>query len=215
MPGVVKSDSPPAQPPTPPPLPSAPRRRHLDERPSQYMANLEAAGPEAIRELLMAPQIPASPPQYKPIHYFFYGTLKDPRMLAEVLGVDEAPTLRPAKIIGYRLTNWGDYKALIDGKSGEEVLGVACEITTPEDEHKLAYYETNAYCLAPCLVDFTDGQEPVQVSANTFMYAGDEVALQEGRFDRKLWELQMGTRLPASWHEGKKTWEEEVFMRFE
>ncbi|KAK6855675.1 hypothetical protein PG995_007826 [Apiospora arundinis] len=212
MPGVVDSDSPPAQPPTPPPLPPAPRRRHLDEHPSQYITNLEAAGPEAIQELLRVPHTPPPPPEYEPIHYFFYGTLKDPSMLASVLGVDEAPTLRPAKIIGYRLTNWGDYKALIDGKAGEEVLGMACEIATAEDEQKLAYYETNAYRLAPCLVDFTDGQEPVQVSANTFKYAGDEAALQAGRFDRKLWEMQMGTRLPANWHESKKSWEEQLDM---
>lgn len=33
----------------------------------------------------------------------------------------------------------------------------------------------------------------------TFKYAGDDKALKAGRFDRKLWELQMGTRLPDKW----------------
>ncbi|KAK8066892.1 hypothetical protein PG997_013639 [Apiospora hydei] len=194
------------RPPTPPPLPPAPRWRHMNEHPSQYLANLEVAGEEAIQQILTAPHSPhpPPPPQYEPIQYFFYGTLKNPRVLADVLGVDETPLLRPAKIIGYTLTNWGDYKALIDGAPGEEVLGVACEITSAEHEHKLAYYETNTYCLAPCFIDFADGKEPKQVSGNTFMYAGDAVALQEGRFDRKLWECQMGTRLPANWHSTSK-----------
>ena len=140
---------------------------------------------------------------YKPIHYFFYGTLKDPRVLANILGVEQAPALRAAKIIGYSLANWGDYKALVDGRPGEEVVGVAGEITSAEDEHKLVYYETSAYCLASCRIFFIDGREPSQLSGKTFMYAGDAVALQEGRFDRRLWELQMGTRLPANWNESR------------
>ncbi|KAK8135501.1 hypothetical protein PG984_003441 [Apiospora sp. TS-2023a] len=177
----------------------------MDERPSQYMANLEAAGPEVIQQILTAPHPPRSPERYKPIHYFFYGTLKDPRVLAEVLGVEQAPALRAAKIIGYSLTNWGDYKALVDGRPGEEVVGVAGEISSAEDEHKLAYYETSAYRLAPVRIFFTDGQEPSQLSGKSFKYAGDAVALQEGRFDRELWELQMGTRLPANWHESKRS----------
>ncbi|KAK7965889.1 poly polymerase [Apiospora aurea] len=180
-------------PPTPPPLPPAPRWRRMNERPSQYLANLEAAGEETIQEILRAPHSLPPPPQYEPIHYFFYGTLKNPRVLVDVLGTGQAPLLRPAKIIDYTLANWGDYKGLIDGSPGEEVLGLACEITSAEHEHKIAYYETNAYCLAPCLIDFADCKEPKQVSGNTFMYAGDAAALQEGRFDRKLWECQIGT----------------------
>lgn len=93
----------------------------------------------------------------------------------------------------------------MDGETGEEVVGVAGEIASAEYEHKLAYYETSAYCLAPCCIFFTDKQEPSQLSGKTFMYAGDGVALQEGRFDRQLWELQMGTRLPANWHESKRS----------
>lgn len=58
-----------------------------------------------IQQILTAPHPPRTPTEYKSVHYFFYGTLKDPRMLAEVLGVEQAPVLRPAKIIGYSLTN--------------------------------------------------------------------------------------------------------------
>ncbi|KAF4446248.1 Poly polymerase [Fusarium austroafricanum] len=63
----------------------------------------------------------------------------------------------------------------------------------------LAYYETGAYELAPCLIQFTDGQEPQQVLGKTFMYAGDAQELKDGRFGIKLWELQMGMRLPPNW----------------
>ncbi|KAJ5246118.1 hypothetical protein N7468_001101 [Penicillium chermesinum] len=32
--------------------------------------------------------------------YFFYGTLLDPNMLVEILGLDQTPTLRPASLDG-------------------------------------------------------------------------------------------------------------------
>ncbi|RYO94928.1 hypothetical protein DL766_001231 [Monosporascus sp. MC13-8B] len=108
--------------------------------------------------------------------------------------------MRPAKIEGYSLTKWGDYKALIGGEPGEEVHGMAYEVCSPEHEFNLAYYETNAYDLAPCLRQFTDGAEPKKIIGRTFMYAGDTAALKEGRFDRKLWEFRMGSRLPENWH---------------
>ncbi|KAK8041449.1 poly(A) polymerase pla1 [Apiospora phragmitis] len=159
-------DGTPKRPPTPPPLPPAPRRRPMAERPSHYMADLEAAGLEATQKILTAPHIP------------------HPRILAEVLGVENAPVLRPAKIIGYHLTNWGDYKALVDGEAWEEVVGFACEITSAEHEHKLAYYEISAYRLAPCLIDFTDGQEPAQVwgirsSYDLFCFSTTSVSFQQ------------------------------------
>ncbi|KAI0870427.1 hypothetical protein GGS24DRAFT_493026 [Hypoxylon argillaceum] len=74
--------------------------------------------------------------------------------------------------------------------------GFAYQVQTTEHEFKLARYETNAYKLHPCRIRFTDDREPRELSGNTFMYAGDAAALQAGRFDRVLWELQMGTRLP-------------------
>ena len=35
-------------------------------------------------------------------------------------------------------------------------------------------------------------EESAGVNGNTFKYAGDTQALREGRFNHKLWELQMG-----------------------
>jgi hypothetical protein len=136
---------------------------------------------------------------YKPVYYFFYGTLTQPKILSYILDLKQPPVLRPAKLIGYALTNWGQYRALIDGKPGEEVTGYAYLVGLIDDELKLARYETNAYELVQCRIQFTDGQSPAQVHGMTFKYAGDDEALKAGKFDRKLWELQMGTRLPEKW----------------
>lgn len=136
---------------------------------------------------------------YQPIHYFFYGTLTQPEILSHILDLTTPPVLRPAKIIGYSLTNWGQYPALINGKSGEEVTGYAYLVESIDDELKLARYETNAYKPASCRIRFTDGQDPVQTLGLTFKYAGDDEALKAGKFDRKLWEMYMGMRLPEKW----------------
>lgn len=60
--------------------------------------------------------------------------------------------------------------------------------------NKLARYETTANEARKCLIFFKDGsteQEEVQ-EGMTFKYAGNDQARKEGRFDRVLWELQMG-----------------------
>ncbi|KAH9908364.1 hypothetical protein F4778DRAFT_716990 [Xylariomycetidae sp. FL2044] len=190
------------KPPTPPPLPpTTATDRQLNERPSQFLANLEAAGEDFWATV---PADYAPPAKYHPMLYFFYGTLMKPDVLKQVLQLDHDPVLRPAKVIGYSLTKWGDYHALIDGEPGEEVTGVAYEVDSPEHEYRLAYYETNAYDLDSCFIYFTDGQEPEKILGSTFTYAGDAMALKEGRFDRKLWEFRMGRRLPETWKESNR-----------
>ena len=166
------------------------------ESPSPYQACLASAP----KDYLIPVEVDKPKPYvYEPIFYFFYSTLTQPEVLKRILDLDHVPKLRPAKIIGYSLTAWGQYKALIDGEPGEAVFGSAYIVQSPEDEYKLAYYETNAYRLANCWIRFLDEQEPRAVGGNTFMYAGDAQASKEGRFDRLLWELQMGVRLPPSW----------------
>lgn len=143
---------------------------------------------------------------YEPIYYFFYGTLMKPNILKGVLNLQTEPILRPAKVYGYELTNWGQYKALVDGESGTALTGCAYLVESLEHEYRLATYETGAYTLKPCSIYFTDGpggrEDDRPTAGKTFMYAGDAVALKEGRFDRLLWELQMGTRLPPEWGRG-------------
>lgn len=145
---------------------------------------------------------PYQEPTYKPTFYFFYGSLIQPEILRHIQDIpkDQDIKLRPAKLIGYSLSNWGQYKALVDGEPGEEVRGQAYFVTSIEDKYKLARYETTAYKAKKCIIFFEDGMEPgEEVEGMTFKYAGDGQALKEGRFDRVLWEMQMGTRLPDSW----------------
>ncbi len=143
---------------------------------------------------------------YEPIYYFFYGTLMKPDILKGVLSLQTEPILRPAKVYSYSLANWGQYKALVDGEPGTSLSGCAYLVESVEHEYRLARYETGAYTLKPCSIYFTDGpggrEDERPTAGKTFMYAGDAVALREGRFDRVLWELQMGTRLPQGWGRG-------------
>ncbi|KAH6839569.1 hypothetical protein B0I37DRAFT_237141 [Chaetomium sp. MPI-CAGE-AT-0009] len=188
-PGAVgKSAPPPPPPPPPPPLPS------LSRNPPTHKA---VTVPERPTEHAGPPSDNIDPHPFEPVYYFFYGTLRKPNILQGVLGLDSEPTLRPAKIHDYELANWGQYRTLVDGDPGAVVNGYACRVQSAEGEYKLAYYETNAYALASCKIHFTDGGDHSgPVDGKTFKYAGDAAALKEGRFDRVLWERQMGQPLP-------------------
>ncbi|KAJ5827196.1 hypothetical protein N7447_003959 [Penicillium robsamsonii] len=103
-------------------------------------------------------------PEY-PLYYFLYGTLTAPATLQRITDLPEVPKMRKAKLIGYAFARWGDYPMLIDGKSGQEILGYRAD--------KLAYYETNAYREARSLIYFADNEEPAKAPGKTFVYAGD------------------------------------------
>ncbi|KAK3306063.1 uncharacterized protein B0T15DRAFT_567797 [Chaetomium strumarium] len=184
----VTTTCPPPPPPLPPLLASARAAPPVDDnsRPSPFLEKLDSMPANYVFEL------PEEPPYiYTPSYYFFYGTLMNPDIL------------KGAEIYGYSLSNWGQYKALVDGEPSAVVTGCAYMVQSVEEEFKLAYYETNAYELALCEIYFTDApsgkenEEPVV--GRTFKYAGDAEALKDGRFDRTLWELQMGRRLPPAW----------------
>lgn len=64
------------------------------------------------------PEPPVDPFASPTGSYFFYGTLMDPALLAEILDLTEKPVLRPAYIVGYSCKLWGQYAALIDGPVG-------------------------------------------------------------------------------------------------
>ncbi len=185
-------------PPTPPPLPPVPPSRQ--QKPSIYLAKLQSAPENWLSAPVESPAKPR-PVLYGPSHYFFYGTLTQPEILKRILDLDVEPELRPARVLGYRLSSWGQYKALVNGKPGDEVFGYSFFVQSPEHEFKLARYETSAYELAPCQIYFTDEKEPRQSAGKTFMYAGDSRALKGGRFDPVLWEIQMGTSLRPKWRE--------------
>lgn len=129
--------------------------------------------------------------------YFFYGTLSDPSFLSEVLGLSEKPTLRPAKLVGYSLKLWGQYPALVDGPTGATVEGMVYEVRSEKHGERLADYETKAYTAAPCLICFTDGKNPDEVSGTTFKYVGNPLDISEGQFDLTVWLQRMGRRRRA------------------
>jgi gamma-glutamylcyclotransferase (GGCT)/AIG2-like uncharacterized protein YtfP len=70
-------------------------------------------------------------------HYFFYGTLMDASMLAQVLKLRDPPQLQPANIIGYRRAYWGPYPALLDGPPGATVHGKAYVVQSTREEKRL------------------------------------------------------------------------------
>lgn len=190
-------------PPPAPPLP--PLRKSVQSSSSgELAAETPCVCPESSvstpeDDILRRKEAPLAQEPYRPIYYFFYGTLTQPKVLSHILDLHEEPVLRPAKITGYELASWGQYPALVDGGTGQEVTGHAYPVQSTEDELKLARYETDAYEAVPCWIRFADGRDPASELGLTFKYAGDDESLKAGRFDRKLWELRMGTRLPDRW----------------
>ena len=148
----------------------------LESAPSDYLMNLEGAAHKL-------------PSEY-PVYYFIYDTLRAPTTLKRISNLpEEGLELRPAQIIGYVLGKWGDNPALVYDEQGQVVSGSAYLVRSEEQAQKLAYYETKAYKVFPCWILFTDDKSPAATSGKTFMYAGDQKALLEKRFDCKLWAL--------------------------
>lgn len=80
-----------SSPPPPPPLPSVSQHDTY----TQIHLKIRKETPTWLNE---QSKPPIDPPTGA---YFFYGTLSDPQMLSDVLGTNEKPLLRPAKIVGY------------------------------------------------------------------------------------------------------------------
>ncbi|KIW68924.1 hypothetical protein PV04_04836 [Phialophora macrospora] len=94
-----------------------------------------------------------------PVWYFFYGTLGDPRILTQQLGVHE-PELIPAHIENGRLGTWGGkYKALFDTctPAKAKVCGKAFLVRDREQEDALRFYETDKYEVVRCRIVTGDG----------------------------------------------------------
>ncbi|RFN47281.1 poly polymerase [Fusarium flagelliforme] len=124
--------------------------------------------------------------------YFVYGTLRDPQMLADVLGLDKVPELRPAKVVGYSCKLWGQYPALQDGPKDAEVSGAVYHVQSAAHGKRLAEYETNSYKARPCLIRYTDGELPVDDDGHVFVFVGNPRDLEEGDFSLAKWREQVG-----------------------
>ncbi|KIV86252.1 hypothetical protein, variant 2 [Exophiala sideris] len=99
------------------------------------------------------------PGQYQyPVWYFFYGTLADPQILRQHLGLEDEPTFVPAHVCGGQVGTWaGKYKALVDASMESKVFGSAFLVTSREQEDTLRFYETDKYDVVRCRIITEDG----------------------------------------------------------
>ncbi|KAJ5216598.1 uncharacterized protein N7498_003005 [Penicillium cinerascens] len=119
-------------------------------------------------------------------YYFFYGTLMDRTVLASVLQQPHRPEVYTARIRGWQCRMWGDYPTLVHGPD-YTVSGVAYEVRSLRDRDRLIVYETDAYSLANCLIEFGHGRS---VQGKTFVWNNDTELLRPGTFDLKDWLLK-------------------------
>src|SRR5271156_6006330 len=157
-------------PPKPPVLPTTSKSTQFsiktNSNVSPFIKKLQAA-PEGYwfkPEIRSKPVDPLSPPCG---FYFFYGTLMDPCLLAEILSLPEKPKLRPAKLLSYTLKLWGQYPALVDGEPSDVIEGKVYNVKETKHTERLAEYETKAYWPTPCRIYFTDEEEPREVNGST------------------------------------------------
>ncbi|KAG9496292.1 hypothetical protein J7337_012878 [Fusarium musae] len=176
---------PPPAPPLPPPLQSESSKEYpfaLKVRNAPEHWFYRPPRPSGQADLLEPPTGP----------YFVYGTLMDPKMLADVLRLEEKPKLRSAKIVGYSKKLWGQYPALQNGPQDAEVSGAVYHVQSAAHAKRLAEYETNSYRAKPCLIQYTYGKKPAEEFGHVFMFVGNPRDLQEGEFDLKRWLKRVG-----------------------
>lgn len=188
-----------AAPPPPPPPPPPPE--DVRSKVSPFVQKLRTAPPDwYYKPPKTPPPVDFLAPPTGP--YFFYGTLVDPSMIAEILGLDHEPELRPAYIVGYECKLWGQYPALLDAPDSI-VEGAVYHVSTVEDGEKLAAYETRNYRIERCWINYLDKKEPSREIGSTFKFVGDRGDLSEGQFDLKVWLKRMGRTAALEKLEGK------------
>ncbi|KAF4435544.1 poly polymerase [Fusarium acutatum] len=153
------SDDPRRRPPPAPPMPPAHPGKKSKESPFTLKVR-NAPGDWFYRPSKPSTQADLLEPPTGP--YFVYGTLMDPKMLADVLRLKEQPKLRPAKIVGYSKKLWGQYPALQDGPQDAQVSGAVYHVQSVAHAKRLAEYETNSYKAKPCFIQYMDGKEPAE-----------------------------------------------------
>ncbi|KAH7153919.1 hypothetical protein DER46DRAFT_389932 [Fusarium sp. MPI-SDFR-AT-0072] len=183
------SDDTPRPPPPAPPLPPA-----LPKKQSKESPFISRARNVPEDWFYRPPKPPAQADLFEPPTgpYFVYGTLIDPKMLADVLRLKDQPALRSAKIIGYSRKLWGQYPAMQDGPQDAQVSGAVYYVQSVAHAKRLAEYETNSYRAKPCFIQYTDGREPAEDFGHVFMYVGNPQDLQEGKFDLGKWLKRVG-----------------------
>ncbi|KAJ0120689.1 hypothetical protein J7T55_015421 [Diaporthe amygdali] len=118
--------------------------------------------------------------------FFFYGTLMDPDIVQEVMGLPEPPVLKPALLRNRgHLRMWGPYPAfLADQEPRVDVKGMACEIEGTERKDRLATYEGDNYDETKCFINLvTEDGETDFIVARVFVWIGHEDELSDGSFN--------------------------------
>ncbi|CAG1993745.1 unnamed protein product [Fusarium graminearum] len=184
-------------PPPPPPAPPLPASLHKSQSTEPQLKLKVKSTPEACFYQPSKPpaQTDLSEPPIGP--YFVYGTLMDPNMLSDILGLEKEPKLRLAKIKGYSRKLWGQYPAMQEGPGDAEVNGSVYQVQSIAQAKRLAEYETNSYRVMPCHIHYTDGNKPADELGSIFMYVGNPRDLCDGEFDLAQWLKRMG-RFSAS-----------------
>lgn len=124
--------------------------------------------------------------------FFFYGTLMDPSIAQEVLGLPEPPVLKPAVLRNRgRMRMWGPYPAFqANEEPRADVKGMACEIEGTEKKDRLAAYEGDNYREIPCLINIiTEDGEADEILARVFTWNGDEDELSNGLFNLETYKI--------------------------
>lgn len=170
-------------PPPPPPPPD------LSAKVSPIVKKLRSAPPGYFSQPEMS-ALPTHPSAAPTGPYFFYGTLSDPAMLRDVLGLKTEPQLRPASITDYECKLWGQYPALLDAP-GKVVHGAVYHVETEEHAERLAGYETDNLRADRCRIDYTDGNEPLSDFSYVFKFVGRVRDLSDGIFDLGTWLRRM------------------------
>ncbi|KAI4726453.1 hypothetical protein E4T49_05808 [Aureobasidium sp. EXF-10728] len=103
--------------------------------------------------------------QEYPVLYFFYGTLAQPEVLKRVLEFEHEPdpsSLQPAHVLEAKITNLGQYRALVNSSSDSRVDGHAFMVQSEDKERALRLYETNMYEVVRCDIWLSGTSMPVK-----------------------------------------------------
>ncbi|POS69408.1 hypothetical protein DHEL01_v212199 [Diaporthe helianthi] len=123
--------------------------------------------------------------------YFFYGTLMDPGIVQDILGLEAIPVMRPAVLRNRgHLMMWGPFPALLaDQRPRVEVKGMAYEIEGAATKDRLAAYEGSNYTEITSLINFVrdDGSLEKGIFGRVFKWVGSEDDLKSGTFDLEVY----------------------------